>query len=496
LSLLDRWLRPSQNVLQQLSTLQAQVDVLQNQNFQQQALLNIQFRQQGGFAKFDYQQIGAIRDGYNVSSAVYSIVSSIACAASYIPLRAYIVKDEGKLKQFKSMQPSTDPATWYKYRRLKEMSLQPASEDDPLQALLDNPNGIMDRSTFYETAVGFKLLTGNSYIYMPTIPMGVNKGRVQQMHIMPSPYTALIITQTWPKQVLGYELIINGVELLKSTEVVHFRTANYEYSIDGQELYGLSPLKAALRTLKRSNSAEESSTFQFENGGPAGVLYNKSINPDNMAVETLGKSKMANQNEYAGNRNRNKVKYMAGELGYLPLGLSPVDLNILESEQWTFDMLCNVWKVSSVLFNSKAASTESNVKELRKDFWTRAALPEAWSVRDGFNRSLVPQFNRPGVKYHIEADISGIPELQPDMQSLATWLSAAWWITPAEKREIMDQVARPDPEMDKVWMPSNLVRMDDLALSEPDEGTADDYVTGDEGTGNTAADNAGNGTQL
>jgi HK97 family phage portal protein len=454
--------------------MQAEFAGLQSILANQQALLNVQFRQAGGFSKFDYQQVGAIRDGYNVSSAVYSIVSSIAGAASYIPLRAYIIKDEKAMRKLRAMGGpdfrKDDGA--FRWARLKEMALEEVPDDDSLQMLLDHPNNILDRSTFYETAVGFKLLTGNSYIYTPVLEYGADKGKVSEMHIMPSPYTGLIITQTWPKQVLGYELILNGVQLLRTEDAIHIRTANYEYSIDGQELYGLSPLRAALRTLKRSNSAETSSTFQFENGGPAGVVYNKAIQPNALGRETMSRQKQANQDEYAGNENRGKVRYMAGDMGYLSLGLSPVDLDILESEKFTFDMLCNVWHVSSVMFNNKAASTESNVKEMRKDFYTRAVLPEIYSIRDAFNNRLVPKFSKAG-KYYIDADISGIPELQPDMVQQAQWLNSSWDMTPNERREFKNLAPSPDPNMDKIFVPTSAgMPMDDVLLTDPNEDLA------------------------
>jgi phage portal protein BeeE len=81
---------------------------------------------------------------------------------------------------------------------------------------------------------------------------------------------------------------------------------------------------------------------------------------------------------------------MAGDINVIPLGLSPVELALIEGEKWTFDMLCNVYKYSSVMFNNHDGNTESNVQEMRKDSYTRAVLPERIAQRDAFNRKIVP----------------------------------------------------------------------------------------------------------
>lgn len=464
-------------IAQQLQSMQAGVNDLVHQNGVLQSLLNVNFRMQGGFTKYDYSnQITYIRDGYNISSSVYSIVRRIAKTAAQVPLCVYEVKDEKALKEYKRITSDNkwmlDGESRYKALQLQKKALEEVGQDDPLQKLIDNPSQEYQRSTFYEMVVGFDLLCGNSYIYMPVLDGGANKGTVPEMFIMPSQFTAIVITAGWPQKCIGYELIMNGVTLMRSNEVLHLRYPNYDWAIDGQQFYGYPPLRAALRTLKRSNSAETSATAQFENGGPAVIVANKSISSDNYSLEQVSKSKQTNQNEYAGNTNRGKVRYMAGDISAIPLGLSPVDLNILEEEQWSFAMLCNVWGVSDTLFNNHSASTESNVKEMRKDFYTNAVLPEVYNIRDGFNQRLTPLYTKKGVRKYVDVDITGISELQPDMQSMTTWLNTAWWLTPNQKLEMQKFGRSDDPNMDKIWLPQNMVMMDDIVLPDiNDDGT-------------------------
>lgn len=481
-----------EDVGRQLAEMRSTTENLAAQNNYLNSLLAISFRQQGGFTRFDtVQQVNFIQNGYNISSAVYSIVSDIATKAAAIPLRVYEVENEAALKNYQiSKQGTRTPETLYKTERLRKSALRDVGNDHPIQRLIDHPNPEDNATLFYETSVGFNLLCGNNYWYAPRLDKGADKGKITQLRIMPSQFTGIVLTQGFPARVLGYELIIDGVVLLTSDEVLHMRYPNYNWTVDGQQLYGLPPLRAAYNTLQRSNSAETSATSMFDNGGPAMLISNKSISPDDRAIEQMGRLKKQMNDEYSGNTNRNKIKLTAGDIQAIPLGLSPVDLNILESEKWSFDMLCNVFHVSSVMFNNHDGNTESNVKEMRKDSWTRAVLPQRKMHADSFNRQIVPAYNTGKVKYFVDMDISGIAELQPDMEAMTRWLAPAWWVTPNEKRKLQDFDESADPNMSKIWMPGGYTLMDDAVIdvdSLPDA-PEDDSINdnNDEGDDNNA----------
>lgn len=472
-------LRRGGRTANQVADLQGQLRQMENEqqavtaaNAQYQALLAASFRAQGGFAKFDYTNpINAIRQGFNISSAVYSIVTDISQKAALIPLKVYEVVDDSAAQKYFAYKKTAlygNPEYHFKTNLLKKNALKEVPPDNKLQQLIDNPSKDMSRFLFYQTAIGFCLITGNTYIQMPVMEIGADKGTVNELFLWPSQFTAIITQVGWPTKVLGYQFIIDGVQLANTTEVIHVRYPNYDYSVDGQQLYGWSPLKSALRTVKLSNNTETAANALLENGGPSVIIANKSISPDDFSVEQLGKQKAQFQREYAGPGNKGKYKMMAGDIAAIPLGMSAEDLGILEMYYQSFDMIANVYQVSTVEFNNHSGNTESNVKEMRKSNYTRAVLPNLQRLVDGMNMQLTPLYNTKGKKYVIEMDISGIAELQPDMKSMAEWLNVAWQITPNERREYMDFGALPDPNMDKVWMPNNLVTMDDASLNVQD----------------------------
>jgi HK97 family phage portal protein len=448
----------------QLNTMQSSVSYLAQANNTLQQLLQINFRAQGGFERFDtINQAEFITQGYNISAAVYSVVSDIAAKAASIPLKVSIVKDDLALKNYK-IAVSTDPFHQATIN-LRKKALEQVDQSDPLQMLCNNPNNDDDPYLFWTTAAGFRLLCGNSFLYMPKIDMGADRGKVTELRIMPSPFTGLVVVQGYPPKVIGYQLIIAGVQLLTTEEVIHIKYPNYDWSIDGQQLYGLPPLRAGKRTVERSNSAETSSTAMFNNGGPSVIVYNESIPPTSVSLEQMSKLKKNNNDEYAGNENRGKFKYMPGKIGVAELGMSPVDLNMLESERWSFDMICNVFHVHSVLYNIHVSSNYNNMKELQKDNWISAYIPERQAQADALNRHVVPGYNTPKIKYFIECDLSGITALQPDQTEMSTWLGNSWWLSPNQKLEIQGLEQSEDPNMSKIWIPQGLTTMDDASIS-------------------------------
>ena len=145
-------------------------------------------------------------------------------------------------------------------------------------------------------------------------------------------------------------------------------------------------------------------TSMFNNGGPGAIITNKTLSPDQFGIEQIGRMKKANNDEYSGNTNRGKVKWMIGDIAAIPTGLSPVDLDIIAGLEYSFDRLCNLFHVSSALFNSKEASTYNNVQQLIKDSWVRGVLPPRKLHCDSFNRGIVPAYQSKGQKFFVDMD--------------------------------------------------------------------------------------------
>ncbi len=453
-------------IASEVAQMRSTTENLQQQNNILNSLLSIQFRQQGGFTRFDtVNQIDFIRNGYNINADIYAVISDIAQKGASIPLVCYEVIDDVALKNYNAArkQRATDENLILS-SKLKTKALRQVEYDNPIQKLIDSPNPDDNATNFYETSIGFTAITGNNYWYAPTLDKGSDNGKVIELRIMPSQFTGIVITNYYPARVIGYELIIDGIRLMQSAEVIHMKFPNYDWSVDGQQFYGLSPLKAGFNLLNLSNAIETTQISSFNNGGPAVLITNKSVSPDDRAIEQMGRIKKQWNDEYSGPTNKNKYKLMAGDVNAIPLGLSPVDMDVIAADERVMDKICNLYHISSIMFNNHSASTESNVKEMIRDSWTRGILPLRKMHCDSFNRSIVPAYNVKGKRYFVDMDLSGIADLQPDKSVQATWLSTSWWIPPNEKRKIQDIDEIEDPNMNKIYIPSNLVALDDMNI--------------------------------
>jgi hypothetical protein len=214
------------------------------------------------------------------------------------------------------------------------------------------------------------------------------------------------------------------------------------------------------------------SVAQLQNGGLPGIVYDE--NPE-FGIEEAGfhKNNFAN---YLNNSSNKSAPYIwGGKIGYVPIGSTLADMDLASLADIDFDKICNVYGVSSTWFNNKSAATESNVKEMIKQIYTNAILPNIMRIQDAINTQLVPDFNSQGI---IMYDLSDVTELQEDMLAKANVYSAMPVIIPNEVREAMGWDRIDDPLMDMPLIKSGYQPIEDLRTIEDLE---DDNPTNNSG---------------
>lgn len=429
-------------------------------------------RIENGLPVYDrYNQQNNI-DKYATFDDVYSIVRLIAKTAAMIPIRVYKVKNKAKLKdyQFAIKQHNYTTQSLLKKQILKSEALQEVDSSDELQMLLDNPNDIYTKTEFNEGFYTMRLLTGNGYIYKPTLEEGRNAGKTDELWLMPTQFTNPVITTSFPKQITGYELRLFGIVPLSTEDVMHSRYFNPMFTVMGDELNGLSPLQSLHRTTQRSRAENDYLVMGFQNAGAGGILNFEDL--DDASVEKLGEMKSNYYREGSGTINAQKALFHAGKTTFTKIGLSPVDMDVIKSQSVTFKKLCNAYGVSDILFNNGESSTESNVKEMISRLYTNAALPEVFAFRDLINKELCPAY---GSDYFVDCDITGITELQDDMKEMATIFSQLPIMNPNLILEAFNYGKSTDPLMDKYYIKSGYQPIEDIGMIPDLPNPAKDY---------------------
>ena len=386
-----------------------------------------------------------IDKGYLFNPVVYSIVSFIAQKAGAIPWGVYEVKNNKALHSYKSANSYNLNTKIIKTKALV------ALPDHELNAIFLKPNILQGWAEFFEQVVWFKLVTGNSYIHMIGPTAGLNKGSIREMWNIPSQIIRPVAGDRM-EPVRGYKYLASN-DIILPESMIHLKYWTPEY-FNGQNLVGLSPLRASLRLITKSNSSFDSSVGALQNQGAFGII--SAEKDTDLTEEQADMIESRLREKVGGPANRGKNIVTSATLKWQQMGMSPVDLNIIESDRMDLRALCNVYHVPSELFNDAANKTYSNTKEAGSAVYTNAVLPALNQFRDAFNQYISNKY--PGL--YCDYDASMISELQDDLQMMTTALSGAWWITPEERRDIMNFPADDtNPLLKDYWIPAGLVPM-------------------------------------
>ena len=303
---------------------------------------------------------------------------------------------------------------------------------------------------------------------------GANDGKPFELFALPAQYMAIVANiEVFPPVRVGYQLYYGKMWTFDTKEILHDKYFNPYWTVTGNELYGQSPLMAAARTLTRSNEAKTAAVASFQNGGPAGVLFMNDDRFDPTSGTQQAQALKKSSSEKGGASNFNSIAVSGYKVDWKQIGLSPVELNIIESEKWDMKSLCNIYGVPSQLLNDADNKTYNNQREGEKALTLRCAIPLLDAIAENMNRKLHSDWGYRGTNVYIGYDIQVFQELEANKTEQVEWLDKAWWISPAQKMEIMG-IKNPDyiptEELEKLYVPSSLQPLDQfqpLTINEP-----------------------------
>lgn len=377
-------------------------------------------------------------DAYQTMDMIHACIKKLATNAALIPLYGYNKKTDADL-------PDSDKLVTF-----------------------------LDTLDFEQMELLYTYLwdCGEVFAYKVIIEDGVNKGLLKLSFLHPLRVN-LRVSNDFPQEIVGYVYrdLQNNVELEIPVEDMIFIKLPNPSTDPIKQLRGLAPSDVLSPTLNRISSADSATVAQLQNGGTPGIVYDKVPGLDPAATGNR-KNDFA---KFLRNSANKGAPYFAGnELGYLSIGSPLADLAVNELAAVDRARVCNVFGISTILFNDHNASTESNVEGMKKEMFENVIIPNVTRVVDALNKSAVPNIQTNG---YIKADTSEIPSLQEDEAKLVTALAAAWWLAPNEKRTRMeyDQITD-EPLMDKIIIPTGLMVIEDLNMVPPVDNAAGDYV--------------------
>jgi len=364
--------------------------------------------------------------GYNINDIIYSIVNLIMDKCRVAPWGIYEVVDETAYKCLQGMQRKSswgakDYAMAAAYQR---KALRLAGNPGKWADLLKYPNRTETFNEFVANGIGYECLMGNNYTYATMLDKGANSGLPQELNLLPAQYVNIFATDTFPSTVEKYNVNIWPTIEYLAKDILHEKTWNPDWQVNGNNLYGVSPLKASLKRMQNSNSGVDAQTAGFENEGVKGVLHLKgtpgSVDGE-LLFEEVSRLKGTMTTEWAGTSNRSRIGIGGYDMGWLPIGLSSEEMQIIEAQKWGLRMLCNPFGVPSQLLNDDQKAY-NNFAEAEKSLTLRACMPRLTRKRDSLTRKAVSEWGL-DKKFVIDFDMTVYSEIQDDVKDMVQWLT-------------------------------------------------------------------------
>lgn len=400
-----------------------------------------------------------IEKGYAFNPHVYTVINFIARNKSQAKFFLSEIKNKKELYEYVSYKSEGNIMKANNYRR-KALEVV---EDGMFANMLKKPNQGQGWSEYMFSKSGYHELMGNSYVYGQS-PDGVDL--MSQLFVAPSPLIEMV-SGGWMEPVKAYKVNF-GYDIysdIPAEKMLHQKMWNpiSDRMNQGESMYGLSPLRAMLRTMKRSNESVDASLAYLVNGAPAGVMSNDSERPV-LDHEREAAQKVFDE-RFGGGRNKNKILQASSKVSWQQIGLSPVDLELLESDKVDLGTFCRGYGIDVIIFDPDKAAY-NNKLTAEKAAWQNTIIPKLNEERDGLNNWLTPGWSAYDNKeYYIDFDVSHIACLQADLKELAARVYEGIKLgvySPNEAAEILGQEVDPTNEaMNKKYIMQTLRPIDE-----------------------------------
>lgn len=316
-------------------------------------------------------------------------------------------------------------------------------EEHPLLDLLNRPNSVMGKRQFIRAVVGYKKITGETFINKFASRAGRNAGIPKEL--WPIPSSIVDVKYDSLGQALAYK--VGEKQTLTPEEVIYMR------EFHPTEPNGLSPIVPGQKAITRDNDTATASMRLLQNMGARGVLSLKGEGTANITKEQLSQFESELKEQMTGPNNYGSWKMLNHELVWQKIGESAKELDLFNQSMQNLRDIANLYQLNSQIFNDPENTTYDNIKEAKKDGLQSAVIPEMEDIASELNRDLVPLFDK-----NVTLKVThSFPEMAEDQEKLVNSLSKAWWLTPNQKLEAMGKPVSDDPMMDEVFMPNSQV---------------------------------------
>lgn len=404
-----------------------------------------------------------IEEGFKATAYVHSIVSHIADKASDAPGGVYRIKDKQKAKAYFAVTKGRQTTESFKKSLVLKAQAFDLIDGHHYMGVIENPNPLQTGKQLRRDLFGYSLITGNGYRYDSVPGIGLNAKFPTQQWVIPSPCVEIVLSGKRTDPIEGYRISYFVEDILPADQITHMKMMNLVSDVVGNDwLYGMSPLKAGRATLGQMKAAETAQGTLFKNMGPLGIISGDGT--DHMQEEQATAIQDRFVQSHTGPIHGGKIVVTPLDVKFTSIGISPVDLNIIEGKGDLLQEICAIYHYPKERITGSQNTASQGVAD--RQVITSCVMPLLRDFDDCETKHIRRVYNDDSLVYL--SDIQYFSELQEDRKDLAAWLNQSYWLKVDEKRRAMDYDELGGDEGEAVLVPAGLVKLEDL-VAEPED---------------------------
>jgi HK97 family phage portal protein len=299
-------------------------------------------------------------------------------------------------------------------------------DDHPLAALLARPNPEQSGAEWLEALYGALQTAGNAYAE------AVGEETLEELWTLRPDRVKVVPGRAgWPE---AWEYSVDG------------RSVRIGRAADGwspvmqlklfhptDDHYGFSPLEAAAFAIDVHNASGAWNKALLDNAArPSGALVYGAKDGERLTAEQFEALRGQVEESHAGTMNAGRPMILEGGLDWKPMSWTPADMDFIAGKHAAAREIALAFGVPPQLLGIPGDATYANYREANAAFWRGTVVPLVRKTAGALTVWLGGRFA--GIR--IEADLDGLPALQPERDALWARLNAATFLTDEERRRM------------------------------------------------------------
>ena len=280
-----------------------------------------------------------------------------------------------------------------------------------------------------ETVAAQLLLHGNAYVQ---VLRDADGGAAELYALRPERVSVEADAGGWPA---AYRYAVGARVTRLSADPVRPQVIHLKAFHPIDDHYGLGCLGAAAAAVGIHNAAARWNTALLDNAArPSGALVYDPGDGSALSADQFARLKGELEASFAGSGNAGRPMLLEGGLKWQALSLTPADMDFAGTRSAAAREIALAFGVPPMLLGLPGDNSYANYREANRALWRLAILPLATSVLTGIAQGLSGWFQGAALR----VDLDRVPALVEDRERLWGMVSAATFLSDAEKRAMLD----------------------------------------------------------